>query len=197
MRDWREISPVLPDADSNPFYFMTLEQFTLGLDKLQADGLRLPYGAFPASRPGGVVEAICTSWARWRTYEWNPPEFLPITPALLQDYGDTDSGASPKPSWAEIRAAFGAAEPEALRDKLLSEVDRQAQARIAIAYVGRPNRIAELTYRVNGRSTAAQDTERERLVAVAQDLQTRIWAAATVAALEAIDVTSDSVWAPP
>ena len=77
MRDWRDITPVEPQEGSNPFWYMTIEQFDIGLEELVREGLIPPYRVAPGSRPGGRVDAICTSWARWRTYEWNPPEFLP------------------------------------------------------------------------------------------------------------------------
>ena len=48
---------------------------------------------------------------------------------------------------------------------------------------------------MNGRATAAQDAERVRLVALCHALERRIGEAATIEALEAIDVTSDAAWA--
>lgn len=173
---------------------MTPEEFNLALDKLIEDGLRLPHGYYPGSFPGGIQDF--PDQVDWDFYLWNPPEYLTGQPgfeALLA----ADPDASDKPTWAELEQAHEAAAPARLRAELIAEVDRQAETRIAIAYVGRPNRIAELTLRVNGEATAEQDAERLRLIGVATALKASLAAALTIEALEAIDVESDSAWAPP
>ena len=115
MRNWREITPVEPITEGDrAYWFMTPDQFQIGIDELVTNGLILPYGINPGSYPGGVVEAVLTSWARWKKYEWNPPEFLPEG-EFFQDYSDSDINASPKPLWQDIRNAY---EVALLREEL-------------------------------------------------------------------------------
>ncbi len=116
-----------------------------------------------------------------------------VTAAQALDGPDPD--AAPKPTWDALVAAERAARLGSLPAALIREANRQAKARIAAAYVGRASRIEELTWRMNGRATAAQDAERARLVALCHALERRIGEAATIEALEAIDVTSDAAWA--
>ena len=108
-----------------------------------------------------------------------------------------DPEAALKPTWSALVAALAGARLGTLPDALIRRANAQAKARIAVAYVGVPDRIEELTRRANGRTTAAQDAERTRLVAVCHGLEARIRAAGTIAALEQIDVASDGVWTPP
>ena len=114
--------------------------------------------------------------------------------AVAQALDGPDPAAAPKPTWDALVEAARAARLGALPAALIREANRQAKARIAAAYAGRPDRIEELTWRMNGRATAAQDAERARLVAVCHGLERRIGDAATIEALEAIDVASDAVW---
>ena len=106
-----------------------------------------------------------------------------------------DAGASPKPTWDALVEAERAARLGSLPAALVRRANAEAKARIAIAYAGTPDRIEEITRRLNGRATAAQDAERARLVAVCHALERRIGEAQTVEALEAIDVTSEAAWA--
>ena len=105
-----------------------------------------------------------------------------------------DPDAAPKPTWDALVEAERAARLGALPAALIRQANAQAKARIAAVYVGTADRIEELTWRMNGRATAAQDAERVRLVAVCHALERRIGEAATIEALEAIDVTSDAAW---
>ena len=114
--------------------------------------------------------------------------------AAAQALDEPDPDAAPKPTWDALVAAERAARLGALPAALIREANRQAKARIAAAYVGQPNRIEELTWRMNGRATAVQDAERVRLVALCHALERRIGEAETIEALEAIDVTSDAAW---
>ena len=114
--------------------------------------------------------------------------------AVAQALDGPDPDAAPKPTWAALVAAERAARLGALPAALIREANRQAKARIAAAYVGRPSRIEELTWRMNGRASPAQDAERARLVALCHALERRIGEAETIEALEAIDVTSDAAW---
>ena len=152
-------------------------------------GLALPYGLLPGSYPGGVVE-VATDEATWQAYRWNPPEYMRagalyrIGPwrALRLTPHPRNPGALYN-EFAYLDAAFTAGPPAP-----------PARTRIATAYVGTPNRIEEITWRLNGRATAAQDAERARLVAACHALERRIGEAATIEALEAIDVSSDAAW---
>ena len=94
------------------------------------------------------------------------------------------------PPWSGRRARRLGALPAAL----IRQANAEAKARIAAAYVGTPDRIEELTWRLNGRATAAQDAERARIVAACHALERRIGKAGTIEALEAIDVTGDAAW---
>lgn len=193
MRDWRRITPVVPGEGSNPFWYMTVAQFQLGIRTLQEEaGLILPYGVLPASRPGGFVEAVCTSWARWRTYEWNPPEFMAPTAELLQEFGDTDAAASDKPTWAAIRTACDRAAPGERRRDLLNETRDEARARITAAYAA-DDWDDEIQRRLAGRNTAEQDAERERLRTRFQTLKRR-YEAMSLDDLLAFDPADDAHW---
>ena len=124
---------------------------------------------------------------------WSVARLIWRVPAA-QALDEPDPDAAPKPTWDALLAAERAARLGALPGALIREANAQAKARIAAAYVGQPNRIEELTWRMNGRATAVQDAERVRLVALCHALERRIGEAETIEALEAIDVTSDAAW---
>ena len=172
---------------------MTPEEFQLAIAKLIEEGLRLPFGVFPGSFPGGLRHFA--TQAEWEFYLWNPPEYLVGQPGF-ESFGAADPEASAKPSWPELLDAAASAVPAVLRAALIEEVDVQARERIAINYVGAPDRTAALEYRADGLATAAQEAERLRLRGVALALKARLAGTFNLAELEAIDVTSDSVWAP-
>ena len=159
---------------------MTIEQFDIGIGQLVREGLVPPYRVAPGSRPGGRVDAICTSWARWRTYDWNPPEFLPTDDRRLQEYGDTDFDASPKPSWREIRDAYDRAAPVRAREQLRETVRAEEGRRICVSYVSDqdvPQTVQnEILYRLRASSEelAPKDLERDRLHAKAAALVTSL-----------------------
>ena len=173
----------------------------------QVPGLRPPGGRFdefayrnaaeapalPAPTGAGVLP---DGWSAWpaRFPAWSIARRLRRVPAALA-LDAPDPAAAPKPTWAALVAAARAAQLGRLPAALIRQANVEAKARIAAAYVGRPDRIEELTWRLNGRATAAQDAERARLVAVCHALERRIGEAATVEALEAIDVASDAAWA--
>jgi len=151
--------------------------------------------ALPAPTAAGVLPE---GWSAWpaRLPAYSIARRLRRVPAEAA-LDTADPEASPKPTWAALVAAERAARLGALPVALIARANAQAKARIAAAYAGTPNRIEELTRRLNGRATAAQDAERARLVAVCHALERRIGEAGTIDALEAIDVTSDAVWAAP
>ena len=192
MRNWRSIEAVEPVEGSTPFWYMTADQFQTGIHELVRGGLILPYGLLPASRPGGVVWAACTSWAQWRKYEWNPPEFLPMEEGFFQDYSDSDINASPKPLWQEIRKAYEVAVPRLLREDLTQQLQNECRRRITLAYKA-DNINDEIFLRLRAAHTPKQDTERDRLLALYQTLKTRI-GDSTLEELEAIDLADDDVW---
>ena len=172
---------------------MTPEQFQRAMGHLVAGGLKLPHGVLPGSYPGGLRPF--RSEAEWRAYGWNPPEYL-VGREGFEACWEADPEAGPKPTWAALVEAERAARLGALPGALIRQANAQAKARIAAAYVDTPDRIEELIWRLNGRATAAQDAERARLVAVCHALERRIGEAATIEALEAIDVTGDAAWVP-
>ena len=192
MRNWRTIEAVEPREGSNLFWYMTVEQFQTGIHELVRRGLILPYEIFPTSRPGGIVPAVCTSWAQWRKYEWNPPEFLPVEGDLFQNYSDSDINASPKPTWREIRKAYEAAIPGLLRENLTQQLRGECRRRITLAYEV-DNTEDEIFLRLREGHTLKQDTERDRLLTLYQTLKTRI-GGGTLEELEAIDVADDAIW---
>ena len=192
MRNWQEINSVEPGPDSNLFWYMTLEQFQTGIYELVNKGLILPYGISPASRPGGIVSAACTSWAQWRKYEWNPPEFMPVKGSGFQDYSDSDINASPKPLWQDIRKAYEVAVPKLLREELILQLRDECRRRITLAYEAR-NINDEIFLRLRAGHTPKQDTERNRLLTLYQTLKTRI-GSNTLKELKAIDPTDDATW---
>ena len=192
MRIWQKITAVEPGPDSNLFWYMTVDQFQTGIYELVRGGLILPYGLLPASRPGGLVSAVCTSWARWRKYEWNPPEFMPMEGDSFQEYGDSDINASPKPLWREIRKAYEVVAPGLLREDLIQQLQNECRHRITLAYKA-DNIEDEIFLRLRAAHTPKQDTERDRLLALYQTLKTRM-GGSTLEELEAIDITDDDVW---
>ena len=195
MRNWQTITPIEPGPDSNPFWYLTLEQFQTGIYELVRGGLILPHGVFPTSRPGGIVPAVCTSWVQWRKYEWNPPEFLPVEESFFQDYSDSDINASPKPLWQEIRKAYEVAVPRLLREDLTQQLRDECRRRITLAYEV-DNTEDEIFLRLREGHTSEQNTERDRLLALYQTLKTRV-GGNTLEELEAIDPTDDVIWVRP
>ena len=195
MRNWEDITPILPDEDSNPFWYMTFEQFRVGIDELAKGGLIMPYRIYPASLPNGeFAEAVCTSWARWKTYEWNPPEFMPVNAELLQQYGDTDFDASDKPRWQEIRRAY---EKFSIKSRLSIYPDamrHECRSRITSIY-GADDLDDEILMRLRGESTTDQDTERDRLRDKCKALVLSL-NALSVEDLENYDVSDDNLWKP-
>ena len=173
---------------------MTPEAFQLAIAHLVEGGLRLPHGFVPGACPDG--QRAFPAQLDWDFYQWNPPEYL-VGVEGFEDYGQLDPDASPKPTWDAIRSAYEAARLGPLRAELIDRANAQAKRRIAIAYAGVDDRLEELTQRLNGRATAAQDAERLRLIAVCHALEERIGVAETVEALEATDVTTDAAWAVP
>ena len=63
---------------------------------VEQSDLRLPYGSRPI-RDSWYAEGSLTG-AEWRTVKWNPPEGTEFT--------EPDPNASPKPTWAQIVAAY-------------------------------------------------------------------------------------------
>ena len=124
---------------------------------------------------------------------WSVARRVHRVPAALA-LDERDADAAPKPAWAALVEAERAARLGALPAALIRQANAEAKARIAIAYVGTPDRIEEITWRLNGRATAAQDAERARIVAACHALERRIGKAETIEALEAIDVAGDAAW---
>lgn len=124
---------------------------------------------------------------------WSVARRIRRVPAA-QALDEPDPEAAPKPAWAALVEAERAARIGALPAALIRQANAEAKARIAAAYVGTADRIEELTWRLNGRASAAQDAERVRLIAVCHALERRIGEAATIEALEAIDVAGDAAW---
>ena len=173
---------------------MTPEAFQLAIAHLVEGSLRLPHGFVPGACPDG--QRAFPAQLDWDFYQWNPPEYL-VGVEGFEDYGQPDPDASPKPTWDAIRSAYEAARLGPLRAELIDRANAQAKRRIAIAYAGVDDRLEELTQRLNGRATAAQNAERLRLIAVCHALEERIGVAETVEALEATDVTTDAAWTAP
>ena len=195
-RNWWNISADEPDP-LNPLLYMTFAEFSVAIGHLQSEGYRPPYGVLHRGHGrAGSSRRVGTSWAQWRRYEWNPPEFLPITPALLQEYGDTDTDASDKPTWQELVAAKDVGLLTERRASLLRELDVEATERIARLYhpLGARERNKEWQVRLSGADLARQDGERVRMVAVYHALAGEIRLALNMDELAAIDVTEDSVW---
>ncbi len=118
----------------------------------------------------------------------------PAPPALP---ASTGAAALPE-GWSALPEAFPAwsvaRRVHRVPAALIRQANAEAKARIAAAYVGTPDRIEEITWRLNGRATAAQDAERARIVAACHALERRIGKDETIEALEAIDVTGDTAW---
>ena len=194
MRNWRNIEVVESREGSNLFWYMTTEEFQVAIAHLQEEGLSLPYGAIPGSRPGGIVDAVGTSWAQWRPYEWNPPEFLPITPALLQEFGDTDTDASDKPTWQELVGAKERGMLSDARAEYLRLLDEIATARIASLYHpdAARDRNKEWQVRLSGADFADKDVQRLRIIEAYGGFKTEIEAASTLADLAEIEARRDA-----
>ena len=194
MRNWRDIEAVEPGEGSNPFWYMTTEAFQVAIAHLREEGLSLPYASIPGSRPGGIVDAVGTSWAQWRLYAWNPPEFLPITPALLQEFGDTDTDASDKPTWREIVVAKNAGLLSEARADCLRSLDGVATRKIAGIYHPQAggDRNKEWQVRLSGSDLTDHDAQRERIIEVYRGIKANIETATTLARLEEIEGSRDA-----
>lgn len=190
---WRAIPHIAPPEDNpDSWWFMTPEMFETGIHQLVREGLVLPYGIMPGSHPEGVATAVQTSWANWkRRYGFNPPDFM----AHLEEFATYDSAAGPKPTWATIRRAADRGRTTELRNAHLAAIVREGERRIVEAY-GARNLDDEFKRRLSGRTTAAQDTERTRLVAKHDALETWLESTdRTLAELEAFDPADDAHWA--
>ena len=192
-RNWWDISAEEPDP-LNPHLHMTYSEFQVAIGHLQSEGYRPPYGVLPGSRPGGIVEAVGTSWAQWRLYEWNPPEFLPITPALLQEFGDTDTDASDKPTWQDLVGAKERGMLVDARAEYLRLLDEIATARIASLYHpdAARDRNKEWQVRLSGADLADKDVQRLRIIEAYGGFKAEIEAASTLAELTEIEVRRDA-----
>ena len=68
----------------------------VAIQNLVENGLVLPHNHMPGSYPGGF--RLIKTEAEWMSYTWNPPQEFPEE--------GIDATASPKPTWAELQAAF-------------------------------------------------------------------------------------------
>ena len=84
----------------------------VAINYLVSDGLILPHGITPGSVVGGFN--LITSEADWNSYTWNPPQ-------EFSDLG-VDASAGPKPTWAELQAAFTVASVGAFKRNTLNEL---------------------------------------------------------------------------
>ena len=122
-------------------------------------------------------------------YEWNPPEFLPTTPALLQEFGDTDTDASDKPTWQELVAAKDLGLLPRARGNALASLDDVATRRIAGLYHpdGPRDRNKEWQIRLSGVDLADKDAQRLRIIEAYGGFKAEIEAASTLAELTEIE----------
>ena len=155
---------------------------------IETDGLILPYGIWPdQTRSVKQVAQV-----EWDDYEWNPPQHW----KTAKRYSIADADASPKPTSVEMATALGLESLNKLRRDCLNLANSESTRRIAINYhpdAGN-DRHKEWETRLSGLDLATKDTERVRLIAVCHTIEASINAATTTAQLEAIDITSDSVW---
>lgn len=157
---------------------------------IENQSLSLPYGFLPGMNHGG--QNLIDTQAKWNAYTWNPPQYL-------SSFNTADPNASAKPTWAELVSAHNAANLSDTRRQLVELANAEVTNRIAKNYHPQAHldRNKEWETRLSGDDMTAKDAERTRLIAVCHTLEASINAATTVTALEAIDVTSDSVWAAP
>ena len=171
MRNWQDIRAVEPGPESNPFWYMTLEEARVAFDQLVAEGLRLPHGVFPGSRPGAIVEAVITSWSQWKRYQWNPPEFLVIADDDFAYLGVPDPEASDKPTWQTLVAA---------KDR-------------GLLMNGRRDAITGIRKEARRRTDLVRSAERDRLIGVCEALEAGV-PAMELDALQSFDPTQDFHW---
>ena len=116
---------------------------------------------------------------------------------MSSEHTEADPDASDKPTWQEI---VDAVEPSKLAQiplQLIELANSEVTTRIAVNYhpQGGRDRNKEWEVRLSGQDMATKDAERVRLIAVCHALsRSSINAATTIEQLEAIDITSDSVW---
>ena len=190
---WESITEIYPPPDrpDSP-WFMTTEEFQIGINQLVAEGdLALPYGFMPGMRPGGIVTAIQTSWARWkRSYGFNPPDFM----AHLPEYAVSDPDASLKPGWRTILEASQRGRIARWRTEHQRSIEAEGERRITAAY-GARDLDHEIKRRLAGMHTPVQDAERVRLAAKHGELETWVeHVDRTLADLEAFDPADDALW---
>ena len=192
---WQSITELAPHpVDPDSPWFMSSADFQIGINQLVAEGLKLPYGFIPGSRPGGIVTAIQTSWARWkRSYGFNPPDFLKDLP----EYASPDPDASPKPRWQTILEAVPRGKMVATRRESKERLRSEGQRRITAAY-GARGWHEEIEMRMGGRQPQGSDVERDRLRGRHAALKAWVEQAdRTLAELEAFDPSADVHWEAP
>ena len=190
---WESITELFPPSErpDSP-WFMTTEEFQIGINQLVAEGtLVLPYGFMPGTRPGEIVTAIQTSWARWkRSYGFNPPDFM----AHLPEYAASDPDASLKPSWQTLLAASQRGRIARWRTEHQRSIEAEGERRITAAY-GARDLNHEFKRRLAGMHTPVQDAERVRLAAKHGELEAWVeHADRTLDDLESFDPADDARW---
>ena len=124
----------------------------------------------------------------WALYDWlYPPEGIDRL---------AEEDASAKPSWVKITNALALVQHRDRSEHLILQANDESTRRIALAYhplAGR-DRNKEWQVRLSEIDLATKDAERVRLIAVCHAIEASINAATTTAQLDAIDITSDSVW---
>ena len=148
----------------------------------ETQGLVLPYGLLPGSRPGGIDSIFDEE--RWAWYDWR------ALPAGIEGLELGDPSA--KPSWEEIVSAFEYSTQADLRRDLTVELKEKVRNRINIAY-GETNDRDEVFLRLSNSHSTAQDDERIRLLAVYRTQKESV-STMTLDDLQTYDPLADEIW---
>ena len=159
---------------------------------------KFPHGLLPGTtwlKHGPIDETargrFQPSADAYSALQYNPPEYA------TDHFPDADMSANirPMPTWEEVETAARESNLRRVRDVLPGALSLEAQRRITAAY-GADSWEDEIQKRLRGATAPAQDTERDRLIAVYHAEIQRI-STMTDDEILAYDPSDDAIWAPP
>ena len=175
---------------------MNKTEFFAALNYLDSkDSKHWPHNVVPGSGFDGsaVLEDEETEFepseANWIGYQYNPPQYLT---AIFPEPDDSPDVRNP-PTWEEIEAAHNRSALNDEQVRVINEINYEAKDRISSIYIGRPDRLEEIIYRLNARATPEQDARRAHVVKVCKDLEAQV-RDMTLAELIDFDAADDRHW---
>ena len=193
-KEWVELTTLYPNPDgSDEHLYLTVAQSHAAFERLQDQGLQLPYFTFPGDYEGGHHSAFITSWRRWYTYTtsgwWNPPF------GLKRVHDKPDPQASPPPTWEQIYEAGVGSHVQMLIQNHKTDIRGEAQRRITQSY-GADDWQDEVQIRLRTPAVdlARMDSERERLRLKYKKLIANVSKMNTLFELQQLDIYDEKHW---